>query len=166
MAWPAWRSSSWRVVGCSAGSGSALRGGALRCRGQQPRAVPPLSPSARLSAAAIAIVSVDTTVHAACFGAGLLRITLCSPNSCCWSLSSSGLTKGGHMSWNTTTSAACYSICRKKLRGGPPNPVLKLLQLCVYQSWSTVPYSTHGRRTHVTQIRLEPAGPRHPTILW
>ena len=89
-----------------------------RCRGQQPQAAPPLSPSPWLTAAAIAIVSSDTTAHASCFHEGLLRITLCSPNSCCWSLSSSGPTEGGHMSWNTTTSAACYSICRKELRGG------------------------------------------------
>ena len=89
---------------------------ALRCTavlpdavgtGQQPQAASPLSPSPWLTAAAIAIVSSDTTAHASCFHEGLLRITLCSPNSCCWSLSSSGPIKGGHMSWNTTTSAAC-----------------------------------------------------------
>ena len=123
MAWPAWRSASWRRVAWSAGCGSVLHDGAPRCRGQQPRAAPPLSPSPWLTAAAIAIVSSDTTAHASCFHEGLLRITLCSPNSCCWSLSSSGPTKGGHMSWDTTSSAACCGVCRKKLRGGGPNPV-------------------------------------------
>ena len=44
--------------------------------------------SAWLCAAAFAIVSSDTTAHASCFGAGLLRIALCSAsNVCCWSLS-------------------------------------------------------------------------------
>ena len=123
MAWPSWCSSSWRVVRCSAGSGSALRGGAPRCHGQQPRAGPPLSPLAWLCAAAIAIVSVDTTAHAACFGARQLRIALCSANACCWWLSLCVPTEGGHVSWDTTNSAACCGVCREKLRCGPPNPV-------------------------------------------
>ena len=110
MAWPAWRSPSWRVVGCSSGSGSALHSGACRCRGQQPRAAPPLSPSAWLSAAALAVVSSDTTAHASCFGAGLLRITLCSANARRWSRSSCVLTEGDHMCWNTMSSVACCVI--------------------------------------------------------
>jgi hypothetical protein len=101
MAWPARCSPSWRVLGCSSGSGSALHGGACRCLGQQPRAAPPLSPSAWLSAAAFAIVSSDTTAHASCFGAGLLRIALCSANACFWSLSFTVPTKGDHMRWNS-----------------------------------------------------------------
>ena len=62
MAWPAWCSASWRVVRCSAGCGSAMRGSAHRCRGQLSRATLPRSSSTWLSAAAFAILSdSDTT---------------------------------------------------------------------------------------------------------
>jgi hypothetical protein len=128
MAWPAWCSSCWRVLGWSAGSGFALHGGARRCRGQQPRAAPPFSPPEWLTAAAIAIVSSDTTTHASCFGAGLLRIAPCLSNTCCWSLSSHVPTEGGHVRWNTMSSAACCMIYGEKLRGGPPTPVSHLAQ--------------------------------------
>jgi hypothetical protein len=123
MAWPAWCSSCWRVLGWSAASGSALHGGAHRYRGQLPRAAASLSSSAWLTAAAFAIVSSDTTAHASCFHEGLPRIALCSANACCWSLSSCVPTMGGHVSWNTRSSAACCGVCRKILRCGGPNPV-------------------------------------------
>ena len=90
MAGPAWRTMSWRMLGCNAGCGSAQHGGAARCRGQQLRAAASLSSSVWLTAAAFAIVSSDMTAHASCFHEGLLRIALWSPDACwpCWSLSS------------------------------------------------------------------------------
>ena len=134
MAWPAWCSASWRVVRCSAGCGSAMRGSAHRCRGQLSRATLPRSSSTWLSAAAFAIVSSDTTADASCFHEGLLRIALCSPNSCCWSRSSCVAAQGDHTSWNTTSSSSCCVICEEKLRQPGPNPVAVTVSM-LYTRW-------------------------------
>ena len=123
MAGPAWRTMSWRMLGCNAGCGSAQHGGAARCRGQQLRAAASLSSSVWLTAAAFAIVSSDMTAHASCFHEGLLRIALWSPDACCWSLSSCVPAEGGYIRWYAMSLAACCVICAKKLRGGQPNPV-------------------------------------------
>ena len=119
----AWRTMSWRMLGCNAGCGSAQHGGAARCRGQQLRAAASLSSSVWLTAAAFAIVSSDMTAHASCFHEGLLRIALWSPDACCWSLSSCVPAEGGYIRWYAMSLAACCVICAKKLRGGQPNPV-------------------------------------------
>ena len=123
MAWPAWCSSSWRVLGWSAGSGSALHGGAPRYRGQQPQAASPLSPLAWLTAAAFAIVSSDTTAYASCFEQGCYASPCARPNMCCWTLIACVATEGGRVRWNTTSSGVCYVIREERLRQPEPNPV-------------------------------------------